>query len=199
MVAVERTSRKFDPHRAVSGLALEHQIVPGPAVVFGIALRFSRRERSRRRCDGDLRRLDRRRHGKSFCRSLGDFAFLRNQAAEFFYPFCAQDEFQSRQEFVLAVPRFREDPQNGLDGGEQLFFRQKIAEHRGRRGQASQSAADENLKAAMRGTVAAAHLRDKAHVMDAGNRAIAIVLAARESDLELARQVVKIGMSQEVS
>ncbi len=35
--------------------------------------------------------------------------------------------------------------------------------------------------------------------MDARNRAIAIVLAAGESDLELARQVVKIGMAQEIS
>src|SRR5260370_35171505 len=51
----------------------------------------------------------------------------------------------------------------------------------------------------MRRAVAASNLRDEADVVDAGNRAIAIVFAARESDLELARQVVKIGMAQEVS
>src|SRR2546422_8667902 len=34
--------------------------------------------------------------------------------------------------------------------------------------------------------------------MDSSNRAIAIVLAAGEGDLELARQVVKIGMAQEI-
>src|SRR5258707_14037531 len=51
----------------------------------------------------------------------------------------------------------------------------------------------------MRRAVVATDLRDEADIVNAGNRAIAIVLAAGESDLELARQVVKIGMTQEVS
>src|SRR5713226_2323449 len=51
----------------------------------------------------------------------------------------------------------------------------------------------------MRRAVVATDLRDEADIVNAGNRAIAIVLAAGESNLELARQVVKIGMTQEVS
>ena len=51
----------------------------------------------------------------------------------------------------------------------------------------------------MRRAVVATHLRDEADVVDPGNRAIAVVFAAGEGDLELARQVVKIGMAQEIS
>ena len=42
LVAMKCSGRKFDPHAAVSGLALKHQIVLGPAVVFRIRLRTSR-------------------------------------------------------------------------------------------------------------------------------------------------------------
>src|SRR5882672_771572 len=47
--------------------------------------------------------------------------------------------------------------------------------------------------------VGAAHLRDQPHVVDSGHRAIAVVFAAGERNLELARQVVKIGMSQQIA
>src|SRR6266403_2218304 len=47
--------------------------------------------------------------------------------------------------------------------------------------------------------VGAAHLRDQPHVVDSGNRAIAVVFAAGECNLELARQVVKIRMPQQIA
>jgi len=71
----------------------------------------------------------------------------------------------------------------------------KIREYRGLRGQASQTAADENFEATMRRAVVATDLRDEADVVDAGNRAIARRFSQpEEGDLELARQVVKIGI-----
>ncbi len=53
LAAVQRSGGKFDPHRAVSGLALGHQVVLRPAVVFGIGLRFRSGGRQRRRRDSD--------------------------------------------------------------------------------------------------------------------------------------------------
>ena len=130
---------------------------------------------------------------------MRNFAFLRHQPAELFDALCAQDIFQSRQQLVLAVPRFRENAQDRLDRGKEFFFWQKISEDRGFRGQASQPAANKDLESAARSPVIAADLRDEADVVDARHRAGAIIFATRKRDLELARQIVKIRMPQKIS
>ncbi len=142
--------------------------------------------------------MNRSGHNKGFRRSLRDLELFRNQAAQLLDAFGAQDKFQSRHKLVLAVPRFREYPQDGFDSGKQFFFGQKIREDRGLRRQAAQPAADEHLEATMRRAVVAADLRDEADVVNARDRASAIVLAAGEGNLELARQVMKIRMAQKI-
>ena len=51
----------------------------------------------------------------------------------------------------------------------------------------------------MRGAIRPAHLRDQPNVMNARNGAATVIRAAGESNFELARQIVKIRMPQQVA
>ena len=199
--AIKSPGGKLDPDCAEARLALGHQIVFGPAVVVHVR-RGIYRDRSRQRRGSDIhksRPLNRRRHGEDLGRRLRSFAFFKDQASKLFDALFAQNEFHARFKLILAVTGFAEDTQNGFDGGEQLFFRQKLCQDRGFCRQAAQAAAYENFEAAARGPVRTAHLRDQPHVMDAGNSATTIIGAAGKSNFEFARQVVKIRMAQKVA
>jgi len=118
--------------------------------------------------------------------SAGTCDTLRFSAtsAKFLDALCPQNEFQSRHQLVLAIPRFRKNAQDGFDGRQQFFFRQKIRQYRGSVGKLPSPPPTSTLNP-RREVPLLPDLRDKPDIMDSRNRAIAIVLAAEKAILNL--------------
>ena len=74
---------------------------------------------------------------------------------------------------------------------------QEIGQERRFGGQAAESATDQHPEPALLDAIYIANLRDEADVVNAGDGAIAVVLASGKSDLEFARQIIEIGMPQQ--
>ena len=106
------------------------------------------------------------------------------------------DELEPRARAILALPEAREDPAHGLRDGKELLLGEELVEDLGRLRDRAQPAADDDLEAALDDAVDLARARDRAQVVEVGEAA-RVLLAARERDLELAPEVLRVVVAEQ--
>ena len=192
--AAQVAERQGDRRHRVAGLALAVDVGPHPV---GEPGRSSVAVQRRRRLQRLLAVRRRRREVRSPARIVGQpGALLQDQPPELVQPELGDQELDARPGAILLLAQPREHARDRLRQRQELFLRQEFVEQLGLVGHRAQPAPDVGDEPAAQLPVDGAGGRHQAQVVHRYQPA-RVLAAARERHLELAAEVLRVGMAQQ--